>query len=207
LQQSPWSGQQQFPVAQQPSLAFVAAVEVAVTVIAKESQHKPASGQQQLPVAQQPPALAAAASFNADLLTLSQQLVFFAVTSQHGLAATCEFFAQQLLTSALAVKSAQHEPWPGQQQLPVTQQPPPFLDDFADDLALAFALGSQHDPCPGQQQSPVTQQPSASLLAGSTLLDGLVNAHAAPVAPTRTMPSMRRADNLARILELRKICS
>ncbi len=74
--------------------------------------------------------------------------------------------------AALAV--AQQEPWPGQQQLPVTQQ----LFDLATAAVCAvsefaftqqaffvcrvvFAFAwAQHDPCPGQQQLPVAQQPS-----------------------------------------------
>jgi hypothetical protein len=64
----------------------------------------------------------------------------------------------------VAVARLQHDPWPGQQQLPVEQQlTPAFLTYLTFELAaFAWTAGSQHDPWPGQQQSPERQQESVS---------------------------------------------
>jgi hypothetical protein len=56
--------------------------------------------------------------------------------------------------------AAQHDPAPGQQQLPVAQQLSAFTNDLAAAPVARWA-GSQHAPWPGQQQSPVTQHPAA----------------------------------------------
>ncbi|MGQ0634086.1 MAG: hypothetical protein ACT4QC_05735 [Planctomycetaceae bacterium] len=101
--------------------------------------------------------------------------------------------------------ATQHDPWPGQQQLPVVQQLIPAVKVLPDFAAAALANGSQHDPWPGQQHSPVTQQPATCAFSDDVLTAVATPANAAKSPIVSTIDSLERRINLIRefIFDLR----
>jgi hypothetical protein len=105
-----------------------------------------------------------------------QQVDFLAVDEQHPFAGAASLVAQQ-------------DPAPGQQQLPVEQQPAAFFRLFVAS-AVARLVRSQHEPWPGQQQSPVTQQPTTSASLDCTTAVA-VSAAAVPLKAQAAPPAAR----------------
>jgi hypothetical protein len=114
---------------------------------------------------------------------------------------------QQSFTSALFFVSAQHAPWPGQQQSPVVQQPAACRDALTAPDAATLSDGSQQEPWPGQQQSPVIQQFEVSTAGGTssarTLPSDKPMARAVP-APNKAKTRAAQAINFVCIFVLQE---